>query len=125
MPAEPMEMVTSSLASGVGAAAEDNSASVSEASTEPNPHHAMHAGEAKAEEPNGASKCPFTGIVTEAYNKEEAGVTWSDEAEARVSRIPSFAQDMVRKSIEQHAKEHGYAVIDQKVMDEVKDMFGM
>ncbi len=120
VPAEPMEMVTNSLADGVEPA--------KAASSGGDPHHAMYGAAAKPEgkaETNGASKCPFTGMVTEAYEQEEAGVKWSAEAEERVSRIPSFAQSMVRKSIEQHAKENGHAVIDQKVMDEVKGMFGM
>ena len=118
VPAEPMEMVTESLASGVAP----------EAAKDADPHHAMHghtAETASTGEANGASKCPFTGMVTEAYDKAENGIRWSDEAEERVGRIPSFAQAMVRKSIEQHAKDHGYNVIDEKVMAEVKGMFGM
>ena len=121
VPAEPMEMVTSSLAAGVEPSEASHAAAETPAA---DPHHAMFNGESKAEN-NGASKCPFTGMVTEAYEQEAQGVKWSAEAEERVSRIPSFAQSMVRKSIEQHAKENGYTVIDQKVMDEVKGMFGM
>lgn len=119
VPAEPMEMVTESLASGVAPEAAKEKA---------DPHHAIHGhatGAMGAGETNGASKCPFTGMVTEAYNEAEKGIQWSAAAEERVGRIPSFAQAMVRKSIEQHAKENGYSVIDEKVMDEVKGMFGM
>ena len=71
------------------------------------------------------SKCPFTGVVTEAYAQKENGIVWSAEAEARLDRIPSFVQPMVRKGIEQHARDHGYQEITADVMNEVKGMFGM
>jgi hypothetical protein len=106
VPAEPMEMVTQTLSDGVEPAF---------AETE----------EVEEVEAPAASKCPFTGMVTEAYARTSSGVVWNEAAEARISRIPSFAQAMVRKGIEQHAKERGYQVIDEQVMDEVKGIFGM
>ena len=106
VPAEPMEMLTGSLEEGV------------------EPDAAGHAAPEAAPAEN-ASKCPFTGMVNEAMAGETSAVRWSEEAEARISRIPSFARAMVRKSIEQHAREKGYAVIDAGVMEEVRGMFGM
>ena len=108
VPAEPMEMLTNSLEDGVAPA---DSTSVGDGYGTPS---------------SSGSKCPFTGMVNDAMagNTQES-IQWSEEAEARISRIPSFAQAMVRKSIEQHAREKGVSVIDASVMDEVKGMFGM
>lgn len=110
MPAEPMEMLTSSLTESV----------------EPVQRPAEN-GHASADVPaKGASKCPFTGMVNEAMSSHSSStIQWSDEAEERIARIPSFVQAMVRKSIEDHAREKGYSVIDAGVMNEVKGMFGM
>jgi len=104
VPAEPMEMLRSSL---------DEQGDV--------PHNT----ETPAAAEPAASKCPFTGMVTEAYEAKTTGPTWTPEAEARLERIPSFVRPMVRKNIEDHARDHGHAQIDAAVMDEVKGMFGM
>lgn len=74
------------------------------------------------------SKCPFTEVVESAAGEQQdapAGPRWTDGAEERLARIPSFARSMARKSIEQHAEEQGYTEIDTSVMDEVKGQFGM
>ena len=52
-------------------------------------------------------------------------VPWTSEAEARVERIPSFIRPMARRAIERFAAEHGYATIDEAVMDEARSAFGM
>ncbi len=120
VPAEPIEMVTGSLASGMPKEEEV-------ITSRGDGHHGMHPGTGSEEngESKDASKCPFAGMITDAYEQQEKGITWSEEAEERISRIPSFVQSMVRKSVEQHAREKGYAVIDQKVMDEMKGIYGM
>ena len=109
VPAEPMEMLRSSLAEQRDA-----------------PHAPAPAAAAPAEKTSG-SKCPFTGVVTEAYAQQEqaTGPTWTEEAQARIERIPSFIQSMVKKGVEDYAREQGYAEIDATVMDEVKGRFGM
>jgi hypothetical protein len=74
------------------------------------------------------SKCPFTGVVADALAQREAsegGIVWTRSAEARLARIPGVAQPMVKMGIEMHAREHGYTEIDDAVMDEVKNRFGM
>lgn len=76
-------------------------------------------------EARSGSKCPFTGAVTEAFEKQENGITWTPEAEARLARIPFYVRPMVQKSIEQHAREQGYREIDVAVMDEIKEQLGM
>ena len=79
-----------------------------------------------AEKPkSGGSKCPFTGMITEAEEAQQSGIQWTDEAEQRLENIPPMVRMMVRKSIEQQAEEKGYTVIDAQVMDEVKGKIGM
>jgi hypothetical protein len=48
------------------------------------------------------------------YQPDELGMLTEDQV-----------QPMVRKSIEQHAREQGYAAIDLSVMDEEKGHMGM
>lgn len=82
----------------------------------------------QAAEKRSGSKCPFTGAVNEAYEKNENaadGPVWSQEAQTRLERIPSFVRPMVKKSIEQHARDNGYKEITAAVMEEIKDRFGM
>ena len=109
VPAEPMEMLRSSLAE-----------------QRDDLHAPAPAAAAPAEKPSG-SKCPFTGVVTEAYAQQEraAGPVWTQEAQARIERIPTFIQSMVKKGVEDYAREQGYAEIDATVMNEVKGRFGM
>ena len=106
VPAEPMEVLRSSLAEQ-----RDDVAA-------PAPQPAVA---------TSGSKCPFTGVVNEAVARQEhaAGPVWTDEAAARIERIPSFIQSMVKKGVEDYAREQGYAEITATVMDEVKGRFGM
>lgn len=104
VPAEPMEMVRHSLLGGVGAS-----------------------GEAPSSDEASGSKCPFSGVIADAYGDQEnaAPIVWTKEALDRIDRIPEFAQPMARKGIELHAREHGYTKIDNAVVDQVKTRFGM
>lgn len=72
-------------------------------------------------------KCPFTGVVNEAIEQQQAngGPVWTEEAEARIERVPPFIRSMVKKGVEDYAREQGYAEISASVMDEVKGRFGM
>ena len=108
-PAEPMETLRSSLAEQ-----RDDVAAPTPAAPQP----------AAA---TSSSKCPFTGVVNEAVARQEqtAGPVWTEEATARIERIPSFIQSMVKKGVEDYAREQGYSEIDAAVMDEVKGRFGM
>ncbi len=109
--AEPMEMLRSSLAG------QREEVSAPAATAAPHP---------PAEKASG-SKCPFTGMVNEAIAQQEqaAGPVWTEEAQARIERVPSFIQSMVKKGVEDYAREQGYAEIDAAAMDEVKGRFGM
>jgi hypothetical protein len=84
-----------------------------------------------AQEPQQAapsgSRCPFSGVVTEAFEQKQsaAGPAWTAEAKARIERVPTYIQSMVKKGVEDYASEQGYAEITLAVMDEVKGRFGM
>ena len=75
-------------------------------------------------------KCPFSGMVAQAEAtagaaEPEAGVRWTDEAEARIQAIPEFVRPMAKTGIERFAKESGHAEITLAVLDEAKSRFGM
>jgi hypothetical protein len=73
------------------------------------------------------SKCPFAGMMAGAgaTEQEPAGPRWTAEAEARMEAVPSFVRSMAKTGIEKFAEESGYAVIDEKVLDEARARFGM
>jgi hypothetical protein len=77
--------------------------------------HARRAGEPARE-----SKCPFTGIVENAYTS----VPWTEAARERAEKIPAFARGMAMKGVEDYARERGYAEVSESVLDEVRDQFG-
>ena len=97
-PAQPFEQLRSALAS---------------------PRPDAFAGEA------GSAEGPGAATVGEGAVAPPAGAAWTPEAEARVERIPSFIRPMARRAIERFAAEHGYATIDETVMDEARGAFGM
>jgi hypothetical protein len=112
IPAEPMEMLRSSLGQG----------------TEALPIPLPSPTTASAEAP----KCPFADVVASAYNEGQtppeqtptSEIRWTREAEERiVQRIPSFVRSMARMGIEKYARERGYSEITPKVLDEAKNIF--
>ena len=80
-----------------------------------------------SESTQSGGKCPFTGTVTEAYANEapNSGPPWTEAAEARLERVPSFIRSMVKKGIEDVAKQKGYAEVTEEVMQEVRGEIGM
>jgi len=48
---------------------------------------------------------------------------WTDAAQKRLKRVPSFAHGMVTKSVEKYAREHGYREITPELMKAVKERF--
>lgn len=47
-------------------------------------------------------------------------ITWNDDAEKRLEKVPFFIKDMVKREIECHAKEKGLKEITLEVMAEVR-----
>ena len=122
VPAEPMEMVRGSLAKAgdedtVRRAASHYAAMVPNSATAP--------GDTTSASDETGSKCPFTGVIADAFAKQTEEIVWTKEAEERVARIPEFAQPMVRKGVEMHAIENGHTEITEALLGEVKVRFGM
>ena len=108
VPSQPMEMLQTHLARPSGSATE-------------------------ALSPSGSS-CPFSAMVQDAFTATDAAANapgtghalrWSAEAEQRLERAPSFVRAMVRRGIEELAREKGYAEITAQVMDEARARMGM
>jgi hypothetical protein len=85
-----------------------------------------------AETKTEGGKCPFAGMIpglTEAARGDGAEadgpVDWTPQATARLEAIPSFVRPMARTGIEKFARERGYPTVDEKVLDEARDFFGM
>lgn len=53
------------------------------------------------------------------FNSKE--ISWSDEAKARVGKIPYFIRGMIIKQIERYAREKGHSQITSQIVDQVKD----
>jgi len=77
-------------------------------------------------------KCPFAGMIPGLSDAARDGATaatapvpWTEAATARLESIPSFVRPMARTGIEQFARERGYPAVDEKVLDEARDFFGM
>jgi hypothetical protein len=72
----------------------------------------------------GAS-CPFSAMVPDALHTTQGDLRWAVEAEQRLERAPSFVRAMVRRGIEEFARELGYTEITPQVMDEARARMGM
>lgn len=99
-PAEPMETLRSSLA-------------VSQ--------------EESASESSSGGRCPFTGVISDAMAAAETEVAlhWSPEALTRLEAIPPYIQPMVKRNIEDYARDRGLSEINEGVMDAMKGQLGM
>ena len=74
------------------------------------------------------SKCPFTAMVQDAAADQpvkSADFRWTPAAENRMRGVPEFVRPMVRTGIERFARERGYPEVDERVLDEAKDSFGL
>ncbi len=59
-----------------------------------------------------------------AFGAEPAyELTWTQTAQERLDRVPSFARGMVIKSVEQYAREHGHSSVTPEMMQAVKTRF--
>jgi len=87
------------------------------------------------------TKCPFGAMIPATDGRGarpldsaqggpgEAGspmpVRWTTAAEARLANIPAFVRPMARTGIERFARERGVSEVDEKILDEARDFFGM
>jgi len=79
------------------------------------------------EEAESAGGCPFSGMVAEMEQAAKDGgeIPWTPEALRRLENVPEFVRPMARQGIEHYARENGHATVDDVVMDEARDRFGM
>jgi hypothetical protein len=73
-------------------------------------------------------KCPFGAMIPAtpgAEAVESIAVRWTAAAEARLANIPEFVRPMARTGIERFARERGALEVDEKILDEARDFFGM
>jgi DNA-directed RNA polymerase subunit RPC12/RpoP len=71
-----------------------------------------------------AGGCPFSGMIAEMESRD-GEISWTDEALARLERIPDFVRPMAKQGIEHYAKTNGHALIDDALMEEARGRFGM
>ncbi|RMG62584.1 MAG: protochlorophyllide oxidoreductase [Calditrichaeota bacterium] len=64
-------------------------------------------------------------MIEEPAQPETGTIPWTPEALARLDKIPAFVRPMARKGIEQFARENGLTQVDEAVLEQVKDRFGM
>jgi hypothetical protein len=75
-----------------------------------------------------AGKCPFSAMIPGAeagQSGEPVPVRWTAAAEARLANIPEFVRPMARTGIEKFAQEQGVREVDEKILDQARDFFGM
>lgn len=74
-----------------------------------------------------AGGCPFgalvRGVEEEAVKAKD--LCWTEAAEARIQRIPSFIRSWAKKAIESFALEQGHRVITEEVLDQARERIGM
>lgn len=86
--------------------------------------------DADPETAEAASRCPFSGVVREMEDRRAdpaapAGPRWTAEALERLEGIPEFVRPMARQGVEHYAASNGYEVVDERVLDEARQRFGM
>lgn len=131
--AKPMGMIRSSLrgysdfASDTDTAAGAADTVAARADVSKSPHHGTTQTISDVDTTESTSKCPFTGMVNEQMEKqaESEGPVWTPEAEARMAQIPSFIRPMVQKGIEEHARSNKCPIIDEALIDSVRNSMGM
>ena len=80
---------------------------------------------------NGKGNCPFTGASAKTMSEkiavvEEGGaIPWTAQALGRLQNIPEYVRPMAKKGIEKMALERDYAEIDEEVLNQARDFFGM
>ena len=82
-------------------------------------------GQAAADGSTTGGKCPFPGMMPATDTAVESAIRWTSGAEARLINIPEFVRPMAKTGIEKFARDRGAAEVDEKILDEAKEFFGM
>jgi hypothetical protein len=80
-----------------------------------------------------AAGCPFSAMIPAMdggdsqprQNAEPLAVRWTAAAEARLANIPEFVRPMAKTGIERFAREKGSLEVDEKMLDDAREFFGM
>jgi hypothetical protein len=78
-----------------------------------------------------AAKCPFSAMIPSSEGAQAPQATdvipvqWTSGAEARLANIPEFVRPMARTGIEKFARDKGSRQVDEAILDEARDFFGM
>jgi hypothetical protein len=76
-----------------------------------------------------AAMLPGAGSTADDVTRTEAPapdvVRWTAAAEARLANIPEFVRPMARTGIERFAREQGAIEVDERILDEAREFFGM
>ncbi|RKU08921.1 hypothetical protein C6503_22190 [Candidatus Poribacteria bacterium] len=88
----------------------------------------MFSSETSSGETTEGGKCPFTGVISDAFQEEpepaeSEGPIWTTEALERLERIPAFVRPMAKMGIESFAKDNGHDEITGEVMDAARGNF--
>jgi Proto-chlorophyllide reductase 57 kD subunit len=97
------------------------------------------AGGEMAEGARAAGKCPFSGVIAgmgDGAGPEPGGSAspvpgrtigpiWTAEALSRLEGIPEFVRPMARQGIEHYARSNGFTEIDERVLEQARQRFGM
>ena len=72
-------------------------------------------------------RCPFSRVVREMEQaaRTPSGPVWTPAALSRLDNIPDFVRPMAKQGIEHYASSNGYPEIDERVLEEARERFGM
>jgi hypothetical protein len=76
-------------------------------------------------------RCPFSAMIpgneaaAERAPTEPIPVRWTAAAEARLANIPEFVRPMAGTGIERFARDRGAAEVNEKILDDAREFFGM
>ena len=93
------------------------------------------ASSASPDESTSSGKCPFPSMMAGAERAvegaddvqagEQIPVRWTSAAERRLANIPAFVRPMAKTGIEKFARERGALEVNETILDQAKDFFGM
>jgi hypothetical protein len=78
-----------------------------------------------------SGKCPFPAMIpgneraADALAGEPPPIRWTESAEARLANIPEFVRPMARTGIERFARDRGVVEVNEQILDEAREFFGM
>ena len=99
------------------------------------PSSGLEAGRAEAGASTGADApakagCPFSAMIpgaegTNMQASQPPEVRWTSAAAARLANIPEFVRPMAKTGIERFALERGAVEVDETLLDQAREFFGM